>query len=66
MKITSKSAKPGSKLRALLADRERLSSALQRIADTVAIGAASRQLTPRMRAIFNAIENEARDALEGK
>mgnify|MGYP001573556572 CR=1 FL=1 len=66
MKITAKDAKPGSRLHTLLADRERLSSTLQRIADTVAIGAASRQLTPRIRAIFKAIEDEARDALEGK
>lgn len=52
MKITAKDAKPGSRLHTLLADRERLSSTLQRIADTVAIGAASRQLTPRIRGYF--------------
>ena len=47
----------------LMAENEELRGALERIADSVAIGAASKQLQARMRAIFKGIEDEARAAL---
>lgn len=57
----------------LRADRDRLGArvarledALERIANSVEIGAASKQLHARMRAIFQEIAKEARAALRGK
>ena len=47
----------------LRGERDKLADALERIANSVAMGAASKQLHARMRAIFKSIEDEARAAL---
>lgn len=50
-------------LRRLRESHAELLAALERIANSVAIGAESKQIHARMRAIFKEIENEARTAI---
>ena len=54
---------PADELAELKAQRDELLTTLERIANSVAIGTASKQVHARMRAIFRAIENEARAAI---
>lgn len=58
-----KLAKAQDEINTLHGQRDRLAGVLERVANSVALGASSKQVHARMRAIFKSIEDECRAAL---